>query len=107
MRANYLYWDIDTTNWNGLYNMYSPIFSKLDINNVADQRLSVSYFRKMTSNLIDGHFAISFINNNLKDSSVIPASDKIIASLTFHSPFLFQSVDSNYLNKNFPAGTQQ
>src|ERR1700744_1266249 len=60
MNVNYLYWNIDTTQWNAMYSRYKPVFDKLQLNEPADMVRSVGYFREMTEGLIDHHYSISF-----------------------------------------------
>lgn len=104
MNTNYLYWDIDTTNWDAVFKKYKPIFSQLDLQSKDDVQRSVGYFREMTSGLIDNHYAISFLNNTVKDSFVFPSLERKERSKNFHSPFLYISVDSNYLDRGFVSG---
>ncbi|RWZ85892.1 MAG: hypothetical protein EO766_15855 [Hydrotalea sp. AMD] len=104
MNVNYVYWDVDTTNWDNIYKKYKPLFAKLDLNNVADIKKSVSYFKEMTSTLIDAHYYISFTQNSIIDSFAYPAYDRKKMSQTFHNPYSFYSVDTNYLDANFQLG---
>ena len=104
MNTNYLYWDIDTTNWDAVYKKYKPVFAHLDLKNKGDLQKSVGYFKEMTSGLVDSHFAISFTNNLIKDSFVFPALERKVKSPNFHSPFFYISIDSNYLDKGFISG---
>ncbi len=104
MNSNYLYWDIDTTNWDEIHVKYKPLFEHLDIQNKNDVQKSVGYFRKMTERLIENHFTISFINNYIKDSFIFPSLERKKVSQNFHSPFSYISVDSNYLDKGFVVG---
>ena len=43
MSTNYLYWDIDTTNWDAVYSHYKPIFTELNLQSTSDVRKSVNY----------------------------------------------------------------
>lgn len=104
MSTNYLYWDIDTTNWDAVYSHYKPIFTELNLQSTSDVRKSVNYFRQITKGLIDSHYAITFTQNSIVDSLVYPALDRKKNSPNFHSPFLYSSVDSNYLNNGFMSG---
>lgn len=104
MNRNYLYWDIDTTNWDHIYNTYKPIFSQLDLNNADDVKKSVGYFKEMTCGLTDAHYYISFTRHEIADSSIYPAYDKKKNNSDFHDPFPYWRVDSNYLDKNYQLG---
>lgn len=106
MNINYVYWDIDTTNWSRIYNSYKPIFDNLDINNANDVRKSVAYFRQITAGLIDSHYAITFGNRFLTDTTIFPVLERKVKSPLFHSPFLYIAIDTvNYLDKNYVSGT--
>ena len=72
MNTNYVFWDIDTTNWDNMYKIYKPVFANLDINKTSDIQKSVQYFRAMTDGLIDSHYNLSF-TSPISDSSVAPA----------------------------------
>lgn len=104
MSANYIYWDIDTTQWNNVYNKYLPVFKNLNLQNDADVKKSVSYFRQMAGGLIDGHYTINFEHFSVKDSSIFPALDRKIKANNFHSPFLYSTFDTLYLDRDFTSG---
>ncbi|MBY0348754.1 MAG: hypothetical protein K2W79_10890 [Hydrotalea flava] len=106
MNMNYIYWDIDTTNWNRMYLKYKPVFAKLDLNNAADFKKSVSFFKDMTKTIMDGHYYISFMQNAIIDSFVYPAYDKKKNLYGFHSPYAFYKVDTGYLDANYQLGVE-
>jgi hypothetical protein len=101
MNSNYCYWDIDKTNFDSLYMAYRPRFHELDLNNQDDQKKSVSYFRAMSSSLIDNHFQISFIGKALKDSAIYPALDRKKKSPNFHNKYDFSLIVRKYLDTGF------
>lgn len=105
MNQNYLYWDIDTTDWNATYTKYRPYFEELDLNSQKDVKRSVGYFKQMTSGLIDGHFNIHFLNDAITDSMVYPSLQRKQGLSGFHYPFSYFKVDTNYLDKGFIFGT--
>jgi hypothetical protein len=67
MNNNYVFWDIDTTNWDNVYSTYKPLFSKLNLYNSNDILKSVDYFNAMTSGLVDSHYTLTFYD--VADSS--------------------------------------
>ena len=75
MNNNYVFWDIDTTNWDAMYRTYKPVFDKLNINDSSDVRKSVQYFRAMTDGLVDSHYTLSFADP-ISDSTIQPAADR-------------------------------
>jgi len=91
MNVNYVYWDIDTTNWDAVYTRYAPLFSSLQLADTADLIRSVGYFRKMTAGLIDHHYSVSFTNPVIKDSSLNPGSDQWKNDPDFHFSYSYLS----------------
>ena len=59
MNVNYVYWDIDTTNWDAIYRQYKPLFSALQLGDTADLARSVGYFHAMTDGLIYHHLRLA------------------------------------------------
>jgi carboxyl-terminal processing protease len=104
MSRNYVYWNLDTTNWNAMYDIYKPRFDKLDIKNNSDLQQSVLLFRQMTQGLIDGHYYISFTNPNLSGSIIYPAYEQKRNRSTFHSPFPYRSITVKYLDAGYFEG---
>src|SRR3954471_5171420 len=72
MNNNYVFWDIDTTDWDAMYRRYQPLFANLNINDSGDVRKSVNYFRLMTQGLVDSHYNLSFADP-ISDSSINPS----------------------------------
>ncbi|MCL2329408.1 MAG: S41 family peptidase [Bacteroidetes bacterium] len=58
MNNNYIFWDVDPTDWDAVYDMYKPKFAQLDIENEEDVVKAYEYFVEMTKDLVDGHFAL-------------------------------------------------
>src|SRR6202034_3630800 len=55
MNTNYVFWGIDTTNWDNMYTVYKPLFDQLSIFDSQDESLAEQYFDQMTQGLIDSH----------------------------------------------------
>jgi carboxyl-terminal processing protease len=104
MSRNYVYWNLDTTNWSAMYNIYKPRFDRLDINNNSDIQQSVSLFRQMTQGLIDGHYYISFTNPNLSGAFIYPSYEQKRNRSTFHNPFPYRSITVKYLDAGYYEG---
>jgi hypothetical protein len=100
MNNNYMFWDIDTTDWDAMYRRYQPIFANLNVNNADDQRKSVNYFRLMTQGLIDSHYRLTFGPSALADSSIDPSAGR--KQDTIH-PYAYYSLDyvPGYLDRNY------
>ncbi len=95
MNTNYVFWDIDTTNWDNMYKIYKPVFANLDINKTSDIQKSVQYFRAMTDGLIDSHYNLSF-TSSISDSSVTPAYDRKLRAGIIRPDYLFYQYDASY-----------
>jgi carboxyl-terminal processing protease len=105
MNINYVFWSIDTTNWDNMYKIYKPVFDNLNINDTNDVKKAISYFRQMTDGLVDSHYNISFTINPITDSFVNPAEDRKVLSSSFHNPFSYTSIDTvNYFDSGFVTG---
>jgi carboxyl-terminal processing protease len=108
MNVNYVYWDIDSTNWDSMYIRYQPIFANLDIHNNAALVKSVGYFRQMTDGLIDSHYNLSFFPAAISNPSfdVNPALDRKVAAGTYRNPYSFINLDTTYyLDNGFISGS--
>jgi len=71
MNHNYLFWDIDPTDWDEVYRIYQPKFADLDVANQEDMETAYTYYQEMTKDLVDGHFRIDF---GLGLESIIPSN---------------------------------
>jgi len=101
MNNNYVFWDIDTTDWDGMYRRYQPVFAKMNINDSGDVRKSVNYFRLMTQGLVDSHYNLSF-GDPVSDSSINPSYGRKMD--TIHQQVFYPQIDQNYLDKGFVFG---
>lgn len=101
MNSNYLFWDIDTTDWSKVKSEFQPLFAELDINNINDLKKSVSYLKKITSGLIDGHFTISFLHPHLTQYLIHPSWERKEKSSAFHYPYAYKNVIKNYLDNEY------
>ena len=101
MNTNYVYWDVDTTNWDAIRSKYSPLFSQLNLHNLDDKRKSVSYFRQMTKTLLDNHYFITFTADGISDSTIYSSFERKQYELDFHYPYSYSKVDTAYLDSGF------
>jgi carboxyl-terminal processing protease len=100
MSQNYVYWDIDTTNWDFVKKKYKIIFDSLKLEKPDEVRKSVTLFRDMTKDLIDSHFFIKFTNNSIRDSSLFPALDRKKRLLS-RQAYSFYKLDTPYLDRDY------
>ena len=61
MNTNYVFWGIDTTNWDNMYTVYKPLFDQLSIFDSQDESLAEQYFDQMTQGLIDSHYTLEYM----------------------------------------------
>lgn len=62
MNYNYVFWDIDPTDWDAVYDEYKPRFDALADKGFSDKAVNDEAFgllKELSSGLIDGHFALS------------------------------------------------
>lgn len=64
MNTNYVFWGIDTTNWDNMYKVYKPLFDQLTVFDSAHEAKAEQYFSQMTQGLIDSHYTLSFASGN-------------------------------------------
>ncbi|PVH24595.1 S41 family peptidase [Sphingobacterium corticibacter] len=103
MNNNYVFWDIDTTDWDQVYRRYQPIFATMNINDTADVRRSYTYFKTMTNGLVDSHYALQFRSEILSDSATInPAFQRKQRMEDFRGRInpnhFFNTIPPRYLN---------
>ena len=104
MNINYMYWDIDTTDWDAVYTRYNPLFGQLHLGDSADLEKSVGYFRSITDGLIDHHYSMSFLNAALSDSLIDPAIDQLRKEPGFRGTYSFLFTDEHYLDTGYQYG---
>ena len=96
---SYAFWDIDPTNWDSLYSVYSPRFDELDEldeagNYIATETLR-QYYTDMCGHFVDHHMRI-LVRNLWKDPDSI-ADNGIIAI----RPGLIEAQKRPYYHGNF------
>ena len=102
MNNNYIFWDIDTTDWDAMYKRYQPVFAKMNINDDNDVKKSINYFRLMTKGLVDSHYNLTFLYNAVKDSSINPSYARKMD--TIHQDVFYANYSQNYLDNDFVYG---
>ncbi|HEY4785602.1 MAG TPA: S41 family peptidase, partial [Bacteroidales bacterium] len=101
MDKSYVYWDIDSTNWDQIYLKYKPLFKELDLNNNSDVIRSYEYFQEITRDLIDCHYSISFTNSTILNKVISPAYVKKQKQAGFHYQYYYMDIDLNYLDSGY------
>ena len=65
MNSNYVFWEIETVDWDNMYKTYKPRFEDLDKqrNDPKSAQRAAQYLVDMTKDLADSHLEISFNGN--------------------------------------------
>src|SRR5882757_7698235 len=106
MSSNYVYWDIDSTSWDQIYEKYKPLFHQLHLSSQTDIQKSVSYFRAITSGLIDCHYEIEFSSKYLSTSPTInPGFDRKMNAANYRPPYDFQPLVMSYLDAGYQGAS--
>ncbi|HWB25886.1 MAG TPA: S41 family peptidase [Chitinophagaceae bacterium] len=58
MNNNYVFWSIDTTNWDNMHTLYAPKFASLNLYDSADNIKAQGYFKAMVDGLSDSHYTL-------------------------------------------------
>ncbi|HVI45136.1 MAG TPA: S41 family peptidase [Chitinophaga sp.] len=107
MNNNYVFWDIDTTNWDNMYKIYQPLFAQLNglSADTAGPRV-YSYFKAMTDGLIDGHYFANLPGGlGWYNMSLSPSYDQRRKEGRYHQnyPALVSTVSNIYSSYLVPA----
>lgn len=102
MNKNYVFWDIDTIDWERTYIQYKPVFNSLNINSESDNRKAFDYLRTLTSKFVDGHFSIRFYNQFLQNSVIYPSYYSKVT--TGVDPFNYIKIDTALLDAGYSVG---
>ena len=103
MNNQYVYWDRETVDWSSIYTNYNPLFEVLT-NSDDDKKKAISYFKEMTSGLLDQHLSITFLQAPFSGTFINPAYDRKMKSKYYHAKYNYDSIVESYLDKGFLAG---
>ncbi|HVI46904.1 MAG TPA: S41 family peptidase [Chitinophaga sp.] len=113
MNNNYVFWDIDTTDWDRVYKTYKPLFAKLNLYDEKDVRKSYTYFKEMTAGLVDSHYDLSFRDQDLMNDSgsISPAFERKVKSPDYHPSIrnvslyhFYDTIPRKYLDPTWKRG---
>lgn len=93
MNYNYVFWSIDPTDWDAVYEEYKPKFDALAGAEFDDPEVNDEAFamiEEMTSGLIDGHYAVQFYMPN-EDYTFIPVDERLRQRENYHTSELFEA----------------
>jgi hypothetical protein len=117
MNNNYIFWDIDPTDWDAIYKTYKPKFTVLDIKKDEDVVKAYQYLVEMTKDLVDGHYAVQ-ISSPLSrpyakilsqagyDSIISPSRNRHIQNGNFRTrttldTYIWNQLPGKYLKSSF------
>lgn len=78
MNSSYVFWSIDTTNWENVHATYAPKFTSLNLYDSADNVTAYGYFKDMVGGLTDSHYTL-FPNGR----TIQPAHDRKLKNPQF------------------------
>ncbi|WP_343561683.1 S41 family peptidase [Sphingobacterium sp.] len=105
MNNNYIFWDIEKTDWDAVYKQYKPLFAKLNINDSTDVSIARGYFKEMSKDLIDGHYNLTLNLPQLEEGSIFinPSFERKILDSAYHDPIrmghFLNAIPNNYLDE--------
>jgi len=109
MNSNYVFWGIDTTNWDRVYANYKPLFDQLTVFDSANETKAEQYFTEMCSGIIDGHFTLTFeLTGNVFQPAVtkrLKMDPNYFADSTFPAAVLDSLIPAKYLDTGAVKGT--
>ena len=101
MNTNYLFWDIDTTNWDRMYTIYKPLFDELPYFSQANEAKAEQYFQQMTQGLIDSHYTLQFMTTgnafNPAEYRRLQQDPQYYTDSTFPSAVLDSLIPAKYI----------
>lgn len=98
MNSNYVFWDIDPTDWDAVYKKYKPLFSGLSLNKPADVQTAFTYFKEISAQLVDSHYNLQFSDKYLPGGIINPAADRHRAQPDYHD-----RINPNFFYNTIPA----
>lgn len=84
MNYNYVFWSVDLTNWDDVYDKYKPQFVGLKTGDPVDDAKAIELFRELSSTLIDHHMNITIKTENMKEAVRFNPSINEITNRTYY-----------------------
>lgn len=84
LNTAYVFWPVDNTDWDAVYEKYRPIFEDMEI---QPDSIWESTWKALTTNLIDHHLTIKLERPTTGyRTSLIPGLDEVMSRSYFHAP---------------------
>lgn len=104
MNYSYAFWDVDPTDWDEVYSEYAPQFDGLEFGVKEDSIAAANLFEKISSNLIDHHYALILKNQEGKPWKIFtPGDDEIERRDYYHERYGIEDV-KKVINHNVDLG---
>jgi hypothetical protein len=72
MNNNYLFWDIDPTDWDAVYSEYQPKFAALTIDSDESFGKAYKYFQEITKDLVESHYYLTISDGKGNEKELYP-----------------------------------
>jgi hypothetical protein len=92
MNNNYLFWDIDPTDWDAVYREYQPKFAALGDSDENFEK-AYKYFQEITKDLVDGHHELTISDGKGNEKLLIPSYARYFRE---HGLDMYEYIDSDY-----------
>ena len=97
MNNNYVFWNIDPTDWDQAYKDFQPRFAALDRLGFFDRNIPLArqLFTELTQDLIDGHFAL-FLEGDAQ-GAIFSAANRASREEATEGVWISRTIVENYL----------
>lgn len=100
MNNTYVFWDIDPTDWDKIYDDYLPRFRELDALETVETETLQKLYTEICKNLADHHYYLELVNNKAPEDSeiwkveVFPGFDEMLTRDYYHEFFSWDAFDA-------------
>lgn len=93
MNYSYVFWDVDTTDWDEVYREYAPKFDGLEFGVREDSIAAANLFEEICSNLIDHHYSLILKDQNGYSWKIFdPGENEIRSRDYYHEKYSFDDI---------------
>lgn len=99
MNNSYVFWDIDPTDWDAVYDEYLPKFEALDTMGTVRTGTLRTYYSALAADLVDHHLAIQILNPRPAESDdrvalIQPGYNEVLKRDYYHEPVSVDQIRS-------------
>ncbi|MDD3108675.1 MAG: S41 family peptidase [Alistipes sp.] len=88
MNNNYVFWDVDTVDWDRIYAVYKPKFDAIEGQSEAADKQAEAYFMEFIPYLRDHHFNLTL---NLNGTRFNPGDLEVLTRDYYHDRFSYEA----------------